>query len=358
MVLHLRGEVLPDGKERDVYVVEGRITFEADASAQTILSGGYLLPGLVDCHAHLALASPAPTDLSAEEQIRASAEAQLAVGVLALREPGSLNRLSNGLGPQVGLPRTFSAGRFLTAPGMYFPGLAEEATGARLPDAAAAEARASGQWVKIIGDFWDASGDVTANFEPHALAEAAARVHALGARIAIHALQTDVIEAAIAAGFDSIEHGVLLQAEHIQEMARRNIAWVPTLIIRHEVPELAGHLGSSAAEVERIQSGFDRQPAMVRRAVDAGVLVLAGTDAGLVPHGVILSEIKELLGAGLTPTQALGAASWDARSFLGLPGIEEGAVADLVAYASDPRLDPEVLQHPVVRILDGVNLAR
>jgi imidazolonepropionase-like amidohydrolase len=272
--------ILPDGRQRDVFVVDGLITFEEQPSAQTLLIDGFLLPGLVDCHAHLALASPASDEASEVEQIRASAEAHLLAGVLAIREPGSPNRLSHGLGPGVGLPRIFSAGRFLTAPGRYFPGLALETLGPDLAEAAAAEAKVSGQWVKVVGDFWDDAGDLAANFEPSALTEAAARVHALGARIAIHAVQPDVIEAAIEAGFDSIEHGVMMAPEHITEMARRNIAWVPTLVIRHDVPDLSSDMGASGTEVERIRQGFLRQPAMVRLAIDSGVQVLAGRMPG------------------------------------------------------------------------------
>jgi imidazolonepropionase-like amidohydrolase len=56
--LHVRGVVLPDGVERDVFVVDGRFTFHPVADAQTVLDGGWLVPGLVDAHAHLGLASP------------------------------------------------------------------------------------------------------------------------------------------------------------------------------------------------------------------------------------------------------------------------------------------------------------
>jgi imidazolonepropionase-like amidohydrolase len=57
--MHLRGIVLPEGVRRDLFVVDGRITFHEQEDATTILEGGYLAPGLVDAHAHLSLASPA-----------------------------------------------------------------------------------------------------------------------------------------------------------------------------------------------------------------------------------------------------------------------------------------------------------
>jgi imidazolonepropionase-like amidohydrolase len=355
--LHVRGVVLPDGVERDVFVVDGRFTFQPVADAQTVLDGGWLVPGLVDTHAHLGLASPAPPGASDQEAARASAQAQLAAGVLAIREPGGPNRASTGIGPAEGLPRTFTGGRFLAAPAGYFPGLARQVPPEALAEAAEQEAQASGAWAKVIGDFPGPDGRLRANFEPAALAEAAERVHAVGARIAIHSMGlAEVVEAAIAAGFDSIEHGLSLETEHLAAMVAGEVAWVPTLTIfvdRDPIRGLLGGLGMPAGDVAALVAAIDRQPEVVREAAAAGVLVLAGTDAGMGPHGRIAGEVRLLLDAGLAPEQALGAASWEARRFLGLAVIEEGAPADLVAYPEDPRGDPRVLGRPVLRILDG-----
>lgn len=81
--------------------------------------------------------------------------------------------------------------------------------------------------------------------------------------------------------------------------------------------------------------------------------ILAGTDAGMGPHGMVRQEVELLVAADLSSDVALGAASWTARSFLGFPGIEEGAPADLVAFRDDPRADPVVLASPALTILDG-----
>ena len=75
-------------------------------------------------------------------------------------------------------------------------------------------------------------------------------------------------------------------------------------------------------------------------------------------HGMIRDEIRRLADAGLPAEAAVAAGSWRARSFLGLPGIEEGAPADIVAYAQDPRKDPGALDRPVLRVLDGRMIAR
>lgn len=151
--LHLNGVVLPDGKKRDAFVQEGHITFRPVENATTVLTGAYLIPGLADCHAHLGLNSPARGGASDAERARASARAHLDAGVLVVREPGGPNRDSRGIGSHQGLPRVLTGGQFLAPPGGYFPGLAREGTEDELPDAAEEEAKASGAWAKVIGDF-------------------------------------------------------------------------------------------------------------------------------------------------------------------------------------------------------------
>jgi hypothetical protein len=78
------------------------------------------------------------------------------------------------------------------------------------------------------------------------------------------------------------------------------------------------------------------------------VKILAGTDAGMNPHGVVAQEIRLLHSFGLPAAAAVAAGSWEARAFLGLPGIEVGAPADLVVFPDDPLEDlAEVLQWPL-----------
>jgi imidazolonepropionase-like amidohydrolase len=308
---------------------------------------------LVDTHAHLALASPAPESASATERVRASANAHLEAGVLAVREPGSPDHASFGIGPHLGLPRVITAGQFLAPAGHYLENLARDASEEELPAAAEDEARKSGAWAKVIGDWIDADGRFTPNYRTGALAEAARRVHAIGGRIAVHATTAASIESAIEAGFDSIEHGVGLSDEHISAMAAHGTVLVPTLIILPGITEWMQRMGLPAHVLRPTLNALKRHPEMTRRAAEAGVMVLAGTDAGMGPHGMVRTEIGLLQAAGIAQEQALGAGSWIARRFLGFAGIAEGAPADVVAYSSDPRHDPEALSRPVLRILDG-----
>ena len=205
----------------------------------------------------------------------------------------------------------------------------------------------------MIADFPVAGGAVEPAFPPAALVEAAQRVHAVGARIAAHASGTAAIEAVVEAGFDSVEHATLLREEHLGELLARGTAIVPTLVIRDGILAAVAGTGASSRVLARLRADLDAQPGVVREAAARGVPVLAGTDAGMVAHGLVATEVELLRQAGLPPEQALGAASWAARSYLGLPGLVDGAPADLVAYADDPRGDPEVLRAPVLLVLDG-----
>ena len=353
MPYKIRGTVLPEGDVRDVYVTGTSITFDPVDGAEMLLDDVILIPGLVDTHAHLALASPAPDSAPIADRVAASARAHLDAGVLLVREPGSIDHSSVGVGPPVGLPRTLTGGRFLAPEGRYFPGLAREVTDEELPAAAEEELRASGAWAKVIGDSPVPGPGLVRTFSAEALAQAASRVHAAGGRIAIHCSNPEVIQDAIDAGFDSLEHATGLRADQVEQVAAAGIAWVPTRSIDAGIRELIHGMAWPDDEIRIVEQSLDEQPAVLCRAVEAGVNVLAGTDAGMGPHGMIRHEVELLAAAGLAPDVALAAASWAARSWLGLPGIEEGAPADLVAFRSDPREDLSVLAQPAAVILDG-----
>jgi imidazolonepropionase-like amidohydrolase len=335
----------------DLFVVDGRFRLEAVEGAETLWSGGYAIPGLVDAHAHLALASPASEGADEGERIRASARAQLDAGVLLVREPGSPTRATRDIGPSENLPRVQTAGRFLAAVGRYFPGLAREVEAYELAEAALDELAWSGHWVKVIGDFFDSDGAIAPVFPVETLAETSARVHAAGGRITMHCMSSVSVEQAIVAGFDAIEHGTVVSAGLATAVGEAGMTWVPTMTIADPVRQMIG--GYPAATAEAVAAGLAVQGHMITLAAAAGARILAGTDAGMVPHGVVASEIRLLAAAGLSPSDALAAGSWEARRYLGLPNIEDGAPADLVVYPDDPTEDLSVLDHPALILLDG-----
>ncbi|MCR0988773.1 amidohydrolase family protein [Streptomyces albidoflavus] len=174
-------------------------------------------------------------------------------------------------------------------------------------------------------------------------------MHAAGGRVAVHCQTAEGSRNAVLAGADSLEHGMHLDPAPLDLMARQGTFYVPTLGPSPGAPRCGG-AGSGARSV---RPGWWGGPGWwpVRAAHEAGGTVLAGTDT--FPCGTVAAEPRHLLDAGLPAEEAVGAASWVARSWLGLPGLTEGAPADLVAYDRDPVAHPEVLEHPARIVLRG-----
>jgi imidazolonepropionase-like amidohydrolase len=104
---------------------------------------------------------------------------------------------------------------------------------------------------------------------------------------------------------------------------------------------------------------FETRREVIGAAYDAGVAIYAGTDAGgVLPHGLIGEEVVELTTYGLSPFDALGAASWRARTWLGLDdNLAEGTTADFVVLDRNPLEDLSVLQEPTRVVLRGAVVA-
>ncbi|WP_308128007.1 amidohydrolase family protein [Modestobacter italicus] len=352
--LHLSGVVLPEGEHRELWVTGGRITHQPVPGAETVSRGGWLLPGLVDAHCHVGLGRGGE-HLPGVEDLRAQALAERDAGVLALRDCGSPVD-TRVLDEHLDLPRVIRAGRHLAAPRRYIPGLAIELEPADLVAQVRVQARRGDGWVKLVGDWIDRGiGDLAPEWPAEVLTAAIEAAHAEGARVTAHTFGTDALPALLAAGIDCIEHGTGLTEELVGEMARRGTAVVPTLVNVENFPGFAAagekRFPAYASTMRRL---YANSGAVVRAAYDAGVPVFAGTDAGGgIDHGVIADEIRALHAAGLPAEAALAAGSWAARQWLGLPGIEEGAPADLVVYDTDPRADLDSLQRPQRTVLRG-----
>ncbi len=356
--LHLSGVVLPEGEHRDVWVREGRFTFEPVPGAETVSRGGWLLPGLVDAHCHVGIA-PGGAHVEGLAGWREQALADRTAGVLALRDCGAPVD-TRPLDDEPDLPRIIRAGQHIAAPRRYIPGLAVEVEPDQLVEQVRAQARRGDGWVKLVGDWIDrAQGDLAPEWPAEALAAAMRAAHEEGARVTAHTFGTDALPGLIGAGIDCIEHGTGLTEDLIGEMAARGTAVVPTLVNVENFPGFAAagekKFPAYASTMRRL---YAQSGAVVRAAFEAGVPVFAGTDAGgSIAHGLIADEVRALHAAGLPAEEALAAASWRARSWLGLPCIEEGAPADVVVYDADPRADLDSLQRPQRMILRGRLLA-
>ncbi|WP_233492390.1 amidohydrolase family protein [Blastococcus sp. TF02A-30] len=352
--LHLSGVVLPEGEHRDVWVRDGRFTFEPVPGAETVSRGGWLLPGLVDAHCHVGLLRGGghAEDLA---DARAQALTERAAGVLALRDCGSPVD-TRALDDDPDLPTIIRAGRHIARTRRYIPGLGVEIEPEELVEQTRVQARRGDGWVKLVGDWIDRGvGDLAPEWPADVVAAAIAAAHEEGARVTAHTFGTDALPALIEAGIDCIEHGTGLTEDLIAEMARRGTAVVPTLVNVENFPGFAAQgeakFPSYASTMRRLHANSG---AVVRAAFEAGVPVFAGTDAGGgIEHGVIADEIRALCEAGIPAEAALAAGSWAAREWLGLRGIEEGAPADVVVYERDPRADLVTLQSPQRTVLRG-----
>jgi imidazolonepropionase-like amidohydrolase len=299
-VLRVRGPALPDGEVRDLYAAGDRWTTDPVPGAELI--EGWLLPGLVDAHTH----------------------------------PGAEN-LGDPLDEKI--PAQF---------GQFFDGWGRRADHDTMPGLAAAQAARTG-WAKIIAD-WSFDDEPVPVDVLRRIVEG---VHAVGGRVAVHSQRPGGGTAAVQAGVDSIEHGMGLDPGLLPEMAAKGIAFTPTLAVLQSGIARARTREDSPAQRAAL-NGRLAHPALTAAAAEAGVTLLAGTDTR--PMGGIATEVRAMIEAGVPAHAALGAASWSARAYLGLPGLEPGAPADAVIYRADPRTGTDELDHPQAVVLRGVRV--
>ena len=335
---------MPERVERSFWIDGDRLRTDPVPGADLVVDGGWLLPGLVDAHSHPG--SGGPTEDFDDDLLRHHLARHRDEGVLLVRTPGTAARIPHWVDEEPDLPRVRSAGRWLATPGRFFPGYGRDVSEAELAAAAVEEAVASSGWCKVIGD-WKPGGTAV---PLERLAAVVDSVHAVGGRVAVHCQTAEGCHNAVLAGADTLEHGMHLDHGLLDRMAAQETALVPTI---SAFGEHADEMRAAAPSPGRDWwvSGFDGLLPTVRAAYDAGVTVLAGTDT--FGFGPITSEIDWLIKAGLAVEAAIGAASWTAREYLGLPGLVDGAPADLTVYDADPTTTPDALTKPRRIILRG-----
>ncbi|MER6111168.1 amidohydrolase family protein [Streptomyces hirsutus] len=354
-VLHVKGRILvgPDEVRDELWVVDGRISYDRPAGARDVRTAeGWVLPGLVDAHCHVGLdRHGAVPDHVAEKQALTDRDA----GALLLRDAGSPSD-TRWTDARDDLPKIIRAGRHIARTRRYIRNYAWEVEPDDLVAYVAQEARRGDGWVKLVGDWIDRDlGDLSACWPRGAVEAAIAEAHRLGARVTAHCFAEDSLRDLVEAGIDCVEHATGLTDDTIPLFAERGVAIVPTLVNIATFPSLADGGESRfprwSAHMRRLH---ERRYDTVRSAYDAGIPVFVGTDAGgTLPHGLAGAEVAELVTAGIPPVDALAAGTWAARAWLGRPGLDEGAPADLVVYASDPRADVRVLADPRRVVLNG-----
>ncbi|MFJ6388490.1 amidohydrolase family protein [Streptomyces sp. NPDC091972] len=354
-VLHVKGRILagPEDVRDELWVVDGRISYDRPVAARDVRTvPGWVLPGLVDAHCHVGLGAHGPVDRDvAEKQALADREA----GTLLIRDAGSPSD-TRWVDDREDLPKIIRAGRHIARTRRYIRNYAWEIEPEDLVAYVAQEARRGDGWVKLVGDWIDREvGDLAPSWPREAVEAAIAEAHRLGARVTAHCFAENSLPDLVEAGIDCVEHATGLTDDLIPLFAERGVAIVPTLVNIATFPELAAGGESKfprwSAHMRRLHA---RRYDTVRNAYDAGIPVYVGTDAGgTLPHGLVAAEVAELVKAGIPALDALSATTWGAREWLGRPGLEEGAAADLVVYAQDPRADVRVLADPVQVVLNG-----
>ena len=353
------------------------------------------LPGLIDMHTHLADTPGSTADLSVyyrrtlEQQValgRDNARATLLAGFTAARDVGTYIGWADkalrdeiNAGRAVG-PRMQVAGFYLTIPGgggdLVIPGHAESEIPpivrlgvARGPEQFARKAQAAvvggADVLKVI-----ASGAVLAfggvpgepEMTPEEIAAVTRVAHAAGRKVAAHAHGARSIKEAILAGADTIEHASLIDDEAI-ELARKhgvalsmdvyNGTYIDTEGREQGWPEEFLRKNLETTEAQR--QGFTRAHA-------AGVDIVFGTDAAVFPHGLNARQFPIMVQRGMTPMEAIQAATSVAARYMGwdrdVGALQPGRFGDLVAVEGNPLDDVSRLQDVAVVVKGGLVFKR
>ena len=377
----------------------GRITSIGDARTvrwganvkHIDLSGRTLVPGLIDMHVHL----DSPADIGGYRGLEftdsffgmtavANAKDMLDAGFTTVRNVGSGNRNDVGLkqaidaGYVVG-PRIVPAGFALGATGGHCdqtflpPSLQkpdkEEGIGDN-PDELKYQVRRQRKFGAEVIKVCATGGVFSRNTTPgqqqlseEELRAIADEAHQWGIRVAAHAHGASGIKAAIRGGIDTIEHASLVDDEGIRlAVQRKQPVWFAMDIYNTEYTQSEGRKNGVLEENLR----KDREVAQIQRdnfqkAHRAGVRMVFGSDAGVMPHGQVARQFRTMVQYGMTPLEAIQAATRNAADALGrndVGAIAVGRYADIVAVDGDPLSDVTVLERPAAVIKGGEQVVR
>lgn len=375
-----------------VFITDGRITGVADARTvrwgsgvrHIDLTGKTILPGLIDMHVHLT----GLAEVGGYQSLRytdsfwtavgvANARKTLKAGFTTVRNVGSEDFADVGLeqaidGGYVQGPRIVPAGYAIGATGGHCDGGGLPPSMDRKSPSVVdspEEARAKVRWLHKYGarvikicatggvfSLGDSVGAQQLTFEEmKAIADEA---HMLGLKVAAHAHGNDGIRTAIQAGIDTIEHCSLADDETIKLAAQKK-TWFDMDIYNDDyilATGIANGTEQESLDKEKLIGRLQRET--FRKAVRAGVPMLFGTDAGVYPHGDNGRQFAKMVEWGMTPLQAIQAATVSGAKALGweadVGAIAVGRYGDIVAVEGDPLQDVTRLEHVTDVIKAGV----
>ncbi len=350
------------------------------------LGNATILPGLIDCHTHLSMnpgnyyenafrRSPIDAAMVAPVYARRTLEA----GFTTVRDVGaaefidlSLRKAINA-GNVVG-PRMLCCGVPLSATGGhgdlngFSPFLSIDKVAPLIADGPEAvrktirtNVKYGADWIKVLASAGVLSEEESVGRPQYTEEELKAAVDEAalwGRKVAAHAHGTEAIKMAVRAGIASIEHCSLVDDEGIQLMKERGTWLVPTIYCNDYVLSEYGKLGYPQKILDKAKLVDKQRIETFRKAVQAGVHVAFGTDAGVYPHGQNGREFKYMVQRGMTSMQAIQAATSGAADLIGWKAkvgqLAPGYFADLIAVSGDPVADISVLENVPFVVKGGV----
>ena len=331
------------------------------------LDGCTLLPGMVDMHTHIAYGGGESPDGTDENKLIKTLfagrrmENTLKAGVTTIRDVASPDGIVPALkkaaaagyirSPRIltslrGLCITGGHGWNMTASVYEVDGVEEVRRAVRL------NIRNGADCIKLL----DSEGYRGEEFNQEELNAAVAEAHRFGVRVAAHAGYDPSMEMCINAGCDSIEHGTHLTVEQALRMKENDQTWVPTIYVFNYVYDQvkAKQGGSMEAHADYLEDSVSAYRDNFKKLYDTGVRVATGTDTDCCDHpqaSPVALECRYMVDCGITPLQAIGAATWNGALALGLGDklglLKEGYLADLVAVRGDAAQDIDSLTRVV-----------